>query len=954
MHRTRALGLGAETLSMINLTYPCVDADITYTAAAAVGNRVYLIPNASDSMGVLDTETRTFWSLPIPNKMPGCVMPGGCSWLFSPITPVAKAKPHHWGAAAVGTKLYLTPYNDDTVGVLDTETGIFEGTAVDFLPGILEPVTIFGIQTGLRRGAKYRGAVAVRDAVYFPPYGEVDVGVLNTTTSRFSTIGTGLQRGVEATTLWGAMFGSAARNLTDATFNAAANVTNVFGPGGSGGAGFWGAAAIGSVVVFAPNFAASVGVLNTETSSFSTIECFATRSDSGFAAPNGNYAGAAAVGGQVYLAPVGQDNIGVVDVAASSFSTISTVAAGVTGDLKYVGAEAVGTKVYFVPFRAALGVLDTETSRFQTLAAIAARDGCSALHCPQPSAYFAAAAVGPDLYLAPWKQHAVGALCTSSGHDSMSPISDRMGSFDPVAIIGSNASQYPPSPPTRSLGQNASEFWEGVLMQAIFGLRREFDPVCQPPMAPPQAPPPLPPPPPPPWTNQLIHAIMAATRGQNASELFWDYPPLPPPLLQPSPPPPTMPAHMPMLPGATLVEVTPMLVGVAVIVCAAMIVLYLYRKLRNLSRHAHALENSRDRARMDLQLLSHQIGGQPDDTPSCTLSIPPAPPSTAAESNIGIAAATEHPQVSDAPECFSTSIGLALDCEAVLLEMQVPSTTHCARPDEPMPISMHSTAQVAERRMVSLPHLVGDLFGREAADALYDDSQTFAEAQSQVSSPTQEEQSPMQEGQSTTALPCAPREWQLASRTQSDDAESHHAKTASVTASDTLHDSADDETPDSDAHQSFSRSSPSRESYSTSSPSRGDYPSSEEEEEVTSCQGEASAVPMTADLERPAPAPKRSRNRSDGAHRTACHVKRVKNVSLKLTKDSERLTMLTWLQLERLNASGVLTTKVPHFQPKKAGGSQKRTRRAKEDVIADLIKAWPEGREAIDLEPGDR
>ena len=109
-------------------------------------------------------------------------MPGGCHWLFSPFTPVAKAKPHYWGAAAVGTKLYFTPYNDDAVGVLDTETGIFEGSAVDFLPGILEPTTIFGIQTGLRRGAKYRGAVAVRGAVYFPPYGEVDVGVLNTTT----------------------------------------------------------------------------------------------------------------------------------------------------------------------------------------------------------------------------------------------------------------------------------------------------------------------------------------------------------------------------------------------------------------------------------------------------------------------------------------------------------------------------------------------------------------------------------------------------------------------------------------------------------------------------------------------------------------------------------------------------------------------------------------------------
>ena len=31
----------------------------------------------------------------------------------------------YWGAAAVGTKVYFAPYNQDNVGVLDTTTGVF-------------------------------------------------------------------------------------------------------------------------------------------------------------------------------------------------------------------------------------------------------------------------------------------------------------------------------------------------------------------------------------------------------------------------------------------------------------------------------------------------------------------------------------------------------------------------------------------------------------------------------------------------------------------------------------------------------------------------------------------------------------------------------------------------------------------------------------------------------------
>ena len=42
-------------------------------------------------------------------------------------------------------------------------------------------------------------------------------------------------------------------------------------------------------------------------------------------------------------------------------------------------------------------------------------------------------------------------------------------------------------------------------------------------------------------------------------------------------------------------------------------------------------------------------------------------------------------------------------------------------------------------------------------------------------------------------------------------------------------------------------------------------------------------------------------------------------------------------------------SKVSHFLPKVSG--EKRTRRAKEDVVADVIHAWPEGHEVISIDP---
>ena len=57
---------------------------------------------------------------------------------------------------------------------------------------------------------------------------------------------------------------------------------------------------------------------------------------------NYKYWGAAAVGNSVFFAPYNEDNVGVLDTTTSSFSTIDTTAAGVTASNKYNGAAAVG------------------------------------------------------------------------------------------------------------------------------------------------------------------------------------------------------------------------------------------------------------------------------------------------------------------------------------------------------------------------------------------------------------------------------------------------------------------------------------------------------------------------------------------------------------------------------------------------------------------------------------
>ena len=75
------------------------------------------------------------------------------------------------------------------------------------------------------------------------------------------------------------------------------------------------------------------------------------------------YYGAAAIGTKVFFAPSNQHNVGIYDAATSAFSTAATTGAASTGYNKYSGAAAIGTKVFFAPFsQNNVGIYDNTTA----------------------------------------------------------------------------------------------------------------------------------------------------------------------------------------------------------------------------------------------------------------------------------------------------------------------------------------------------------------------------------------------------------------------------------------------------------------------------------------------------------------------------------------------------------------------------------------------------------------
>ena len=102
---------------------------------------------------------------------------------------------------------------------------------------------------------------------------------------------------------------------------------------------------------------------------------------------------------KVYFTPFRQDNIGVIDTTSSTFSTISIT---VSGTQKYYGAAAVGSTVVFPPFtQDNVGVLDATTgaTKFSTIPMAKEPD---ALFGGLGGWYAGAAVLGTKVYMAPY------------------------------------------------------------------------------------------------------------------------------------------------------------------------------------------------------------------------------------------------------------------------------------------------------------------------------------------------------------------------------------------------------------------------------------------------------------------------------------------------------------------------------------------------------------------------
>ena len=319
-----------------------------YSGAAAVGSKVYFAPHAWDSVGVIDAKTDTFSEISIGG--PKIIQNG-----LAPIEDFAK----YSDATAVGTKVFFTPFSADNIGVLDTVTSAFS------------TISTVNDHANVTGEAKYMGATAIGTTIYFAPSGD-NVGILDTVTNAFTTLSTYSAKLPEGPHDWEWHFqGEPAQG----------NMYN-------------GAVAVGTTVYFAPFFANNVGVLDTVPGLFTTIgirsarwHLKSTRENMLSAGPK--YAGGVAIRAKVYFAPYLQDDVGVLDTVTRIFSTISTAALirpkpsfpaifdfnfGVddapldvnvtvpfdaTPWIKYSGAVAVGSNVYFVPQNEDyIGVLD--------------------------------------------------------------------------------------------------------------------------------------------------------------------------------------------------------------------------------------------------------------------------------------------------------------------------------------------------------------------------------------------------------------------------------------------------------------------------------------------------------------------------------------------------------------------------------------------------------------------
>ena len=118
---------------------------------------------------------------------------------------------------------------------------------------------------------------------------------------------------------------------------------------------FSGGAVVGNKVIFVPYNARNIGVYDVTTNTFSY--------DKETYSHEAKFSGAAVVGDKVIFAPYNADKIGVYDVTSDSFTQSPQITP--TMKAKFSGASAIGNNVIFAPYRAEeVGIYDVKSDTY--------------------------------------------------------------------------------------------------------------------------------------------------------------------------------------------------------------------------------------------------------------------------------------------------------------------------------------------------------------------------------------------------------------------------------------------------------------------------------------------------------------------------------------------------------------------------------------------------------------
>jgi hypothetical protein len=384
-----------------------------YTGAIAVGTKIYFVPHSETNIGVLDTTDDGFTQIDISsievgtlNEFFGGYARGGDS------------------AVAVGTKIYMMPGSYAGIGIIDTTNDVFSTVAMKpyagsslltgddefssitvgpnnrriyFGPMDCKYFVIFdtynnGLSVAGTNGVyaqdrmtdqadKYSGSVLVGTKIYFTPFEQDDVAILDTTTNvvtflDISSVATGRFK--------------------------------YFGNG----------AVVGTKIYFCPHGLNNIGVMDTTNDAFSIISIPEGSVPSGGATANNNhwynknYYGASVIGTKIYFTPAAKTDVGVLDTLNNAFTTIATP--GVEAYMYAAGATVVGQRIFFTPLtiynggwtnKNNIGILDTTNSppTFTTVSTAP----------PNPNSgddYAMSVLVGGKLYFAPRDRGNIGAF----------------------------------------------------------------------------------------------------------------------------------------------------------------------------------------------------------------------------------------------------------------------------------------------------------------------------------------------------------------------------------------------------------------------------------------------------------------------------------------------------------------------------------------------------------------